>query len=62
MSLPEDDFVEVVGSAEHDEDMPLPVEARLKTVELRAPGIVTLPSPTVAFFTLTQACAAFRRQ
>ena len=29
MSLPEGDFVEVVGSAEHDEDLPLPDTARL---------------------------------
>ena len=50
MSLPEGDFVEVVGNAEHDEDLPLPDEARLRTVELQAPWVVTLPSPTVAFF------------
>ena len=50
MSLPEGDFVEVVGSSQHDEDLPLPDTARLRTVELRAPWIVALPSPTVAFF------------
>ena len=50
MSLPEGDFVEVVGNAEHDEDLPLPDNGRLRTVELQAPWIVTLPSPTVAFF------------
>ena len=50
MSLPEGDFVEVVGNAEHDEDLPLPDKARLRTVELQAPWVVTLPSPTVAFF------------
>ena len=50
MSLPEGDFVEVVGNAEHDEDLPLPDKGRLKTVELQAPRVVTLPSPTVAFF------------
>ena len=50
MSLPEGDFVEVVGNPEHDEDLPLPDKARLRTVELQAPWIVTLPSPTVAFF------------
>ena len=50
MSLPEGDFVEVVGNAEHDVDLPLPDKARLRTVELQAPWVVTLPSPTVAFF------------
>ena len=50
MSLPEGDFVEVVGNAEYDEDLPLPDKARLRTVELQAPWVVTLPSPTVAFF------------
>ena len=50
MSLPEGDFVEVVGNSEHDEDLPLPDKARLRTVELQAPWVVTLPSPTVAFF------------
>jgi len=50
MSMPEGDFVEVVGNAEHDEDLPLPDKGRLRTVELQAPWIVTLPSPTVTFF------------
>ena len=50
MRLPEGDFVEVVGNSEHDEDLPLPDKARLHTVELQAPWIVALPSPTIAFF------------
>jgi hypothetical protein len=50
MSMPEGDFVEVVGTAEYDEELPLPDRARLRTVELRTPWIIALPSPTVAFF------------
>ena len=50
MSLPEDDFVEVVGNADHDEELPLPEGACLRTIELQAPWVVPLPSPTTTFF------------
>ena len=50
MSSPEGDFVEVVGNADHDEELPLPEGASLKTIELQAPWVVTLPTPTVTFF------------
>ena len=50
MSMPEGDFVEVVGTAEHDEELPLPEGANLRTIELQEPCVVALPSPTTAFF------------
>lgn len=50
MSSPEGDFVEVVGNADHDEELPLPEGASLKTIVLLAPWVVPLPTPTVAFF------------
>lgn len=60
MSMPEGDFVEVVGNAEHDEDLPLPDKGRLRTVELQAPWIVTLPSPTVTFFHFDSGMRSFQ--
>jgi hypothetical protein len=49
MSLPEGDFVEVVGVADHDVELPLPEGACLRTIELHAPWVVPLPTPTIAF-------------
>ena len=50
MSSPEGDFVEVVGNAEHDDELPLPEGASLKIIVLQAPWVVPLPTPTVTFF------------
>ena len=50
MSSHEGDFVEVVGNADYDEELPLPEGASLKTIVLQAPWIVPLPTPTVTFF------------
>ena len=50
MSSPEGDFVEVVGNADHDEELPLPEGVSLKTIVLQAPWVVPLPTPTVTFF------------
>ena len=50
MSSAEGDFVEVVGDADHDEELPLPEGASLKTIALTAPWVVSLPTPTVTFF------------
>ena len=41
---------EVVGEGEHDEQLPLPEGASLKTIVLQAPWAVSLPTPTVTFF------------
>ena len=50
MSSPEGDFVEVVGNADHDKELPLPEGASLEAIVLQEPWVVPLPTPTVAFF------------
>jgi hypothetical protein len=46
LSLPEGDFVEVVGDADHDDQMVLPQGGSLGKIELKRPWIVDLPTPT----------------
>lgn len=46
LSLPEGDFVEVVGNADRDDQLALPEGARLRKIELKQPWIVDLPTPT----------------
>ena len=50
MRVADDNFVEVVGSAQHDDELPLPDGARLHKILLREPWVVALPTPTIAFF------------
>ena len=50
LSLPEGDFVEVVGSADQDSQLPLPEGASLKTIELQEPWVVPLPTPTTTLW------------
>ena len=60
MSSPEGDFVEVVGTAEHDEELPLPEGASLRTIELQAPWVVPLPEPTTTFFHFGSSMRSFQ--
>ena len=60
MSSPEGDFVEVVGNADHDEELPLPDGASLKTIELQEPWIVPLPTPTTTFFYMGTSLRSFQ--
>ena len=46
LSLPEGDFVEVAGDADHDDQMVLPQGGSLRKIELKRPWIVDLPTPT----------------
>ena len=46
LSLPEGDFVEVVGDADQDDQMVLPQGGSLRKIELKQPWIVDLPNPT----------------
>lgn len=46
LSLPEGDFVGVVGTVENDHLLTLPEGASLKQIELKQPWIVPLPTPT----------------
>jgi hypothetical protein len=46
LNLPDGDFVEVVGSGDHDHELTLPEEGSLKQITLSQPWIVPLPAPT----------------
>ena len=46
LSMPEGDFVELVGDADQDHELPLPQGASLRTIELHEPWVVPLPNPT----------------
>ena len=46
LSLPEGDFVGVVGTAENDDQLKLPEGASLRQMELPEPWVVPLPNPT----------------
>jgi len=50
MSLPEGDFVELVGDSSDDASRVLPPGAALRTIELQQAWRVALPTPTCTFF------------
>ena len=50
MSLPEGDFVELVGDDSRDQSLVLPPGSALKKIELSRPWLVSLPTPTRTFF------------
>ena len=50
LSLPEGNFVEVVGDASADETLVLPQGASLRRMDLKQPWVVSLPTPTRTFF------------
>jgi hypothetical protein len=50
LSMPDGDFVEVVGTADQDDHIPLPEGATLKTIELQEPWVVPLPNPTTTLW------------
>jgi len=50
LSLPEGDFVELVGDDSADESLVLPEGGKLKRIELSQPWVVSLPTPTRTFF------------
>ena len=60
LSLPEGDFVEVVGSAENDDQLPLPEGASIKTIELHEPWIVPLPTPTTTLWDFSSGLRSFQ--
>jgi hypothetical protein len=60
MRSPEGDFVEVVGNADQDEELPLPEGASLETVVLQSPWVVPLPTPTVTFFHFGRSLRSFQ--
>ena len=60
LSLPEGDFVEVVGDDSVDESLVLPEGGVLKRIELREPWVVLLPTPTRTFFWFNQGMRSFQ--
>lgn len=60
MSLPEGDFVEVVGESDGDDALVLPEGAVLKHIELAAPWVVSLPTPTRTFFWFGESLRSFQ--
>jgi hypothetical protein len=60
LSLPEGDFVEVVGTADHDDQLPLPQGASLKTLELNEPWVVPLPNPTKTLWQFSPEMRSFQ--
>jgi hypothetical protein len=50
LSLPEGDFVEVVGDGSADESRVLPEGGVLKRIELSQPWVLSLPTPSRTFF------------
>ena len=60
LSLPEGDFVEVVGDAGADDTLILPEGARLRRIDLGQPWVVSLPNPTRTFFWFGQQLRSFQ--
>jgi hypothetical protein len=60
MSLPDGDYVEVVGDSEGDEALVLPAGARLTKLVLQEPWLVQLPSPTRVFFWFGDSMRSFQ--
>jgi len=60
LSLPEGDFVEVVGDAAADASLALPQGGVLSRLELTRPWVVPLPTPTRAFFWFGESMRSFQ--
>lgn len=60
LSLPEGDFVEVVGAGSADQTLILPAGAVLKRIELNRPWVVSLPTPTRTFFWFGESMRSFQ--
>lgn len=60
LSLPEGDFVEVVGDDGADASLVLPAGGVLKRLELNQPWAVTLPTPARVFFWLGNNLRSFQ--
>ena len=60
LTLPDGDFVEVVGDANEDASRVLPVGGRLKQIELTEPWVVPLPTRTRTFFWMAKSMRSFQ--
>jgi len=60
ISLPEGDFIELVGDDSRDHCLVLPEGATLRRIELSQPWVVTLPTPTRTFFWFGESMRSFQ--
>ena len=60
LSLPEGDFVELVGEPEGDSALVLPPRGTLRQIRLEQPWVVQLPTPTRTFFWFGEALRSFQ--
>ena len=60
LSLPEGDFVEVVGNADNDGDITLPEGGSFKQLVLKEPWVVPLPNPTTTLWSLSAQLRSFQ--
>ena len=60
LSLPEGDFIELVGEDSNDESLVLPEGGVLKRIELSDPWVVSLPTPTRTYFWFGQGIRSFQ--
>ena len=60
LSLPEGDFVELVGESKGDDALVLPPGGTLRQITLEQPWVVQLPTPTRAFFWFGDAMRSFQ--
>jgi len=60
LSLPDGDFVELVGESEGDDALVLPPDGRLHRIVLEEPWVVHLPTPTRTLFWFGDAMRSFQ--
>lgn len=60
LSLPEGDFVELVGDADNDDALVLPANGSLSKLQLTQPWVVSLPTPTRTFFWFEDGMRSFQ--
>ena len=60
LSLPEGDFVELVGDDAMDQSLVLPQGGTLRRIELSRPWVVSLPTPTRTFFWFGESMRSFQ--
>lgn len=60
LSLPQGDFVELIGDAAEDSTRVLPAGGSIKQIELTDPWVVSLPTPTRTFFWFSGSMRSFQ--
>ena len=60
LSLPEGDYVGVVGGTDHDHEIELPPGGSLRQLELSSPWVVPLPNPTTTLWSFNHGMRSFQ--